>query len=147
MYNQKMLNIRFAKAEEFEEIICLDEQLQNLPIDKIKNKLLQNEIIIATLDNRIIGTIGVEYIWTTRPYIDTLFVDAKYRRQKVASKLLSFLETYLRYNGSQYLYSSAEETANVSINWHEKNGFTQCGSIEKLNLPDSVKEIFFYKKI
>src|SRR5437660_744265 len=104
-----MIDLRFARNEDLEEVIACDIQLQYLSIDRLKNKISQNEIIIATLDNKIVGVIGVEYIWTTRPYIDTLFVDPEVRRQKIGSKLLDFLENHLKSEGYQYLYSSAEE--------------------------------------
>lgn len=141
------MNMRFAKDSDLYEVISANKQLRHLSVDRIRNKISQNEIIIAVSEERIVGEIGIEYIWTTRPYIDTLFVDPKFRRQKVATQLLQFVEDYLRSQGFQFFYSSAEEKATVSINWHEKNGFIKCGTLDKLNLPDKAKEFFFCKKL
>ena len=139
--------MRFAKPEELDQVITCNEHFRNFPRENISKKVERKEIIVALENEKMIGVISFEYIWTTRPYISSIFVHPEFRRQNVGSELLAYLAEFLSSRGYHYLYSSTEDNSESAKSWHLKNGFTVSGALDGLNLPNKIREIFFYKSI
>ena len=142
------LTVRFAREEDFRRVRKFDPHSQYIDPEKIKNKINQQEIIIALQDNKIVGIIKFSFFWATRPYLDLIYIDEKLRKSGVGKKLLKFLEDYLVKEGYCYLFTSAEYDEKEPQAWHKYMGFKVCGVLDKINLPkDKTKEVFFYKRI
>lgn len=140
--------IRFAKIDDFELVRNFDPHSKYIDPQKIKNKLVADEIILAFDNDKPTGIIKFSYIWATRPYMDLIWVLPEYRKQGVGVNLLQFLEDYLRENGYTHLMTSSEKQEAAPQEWHKKQGFIPCGELAGINLPDSdTPEVFFYKRI
>ncbi len=87
-------------------------------------------------------------MWSVLPHISSIFIDPnEYQgRQDVGSRMLSFLEEYLREQGCRKLVSSSEIIAPRSQAWHRKVGFKDIGTLAGLN-DDGVGEVFFLKTL
>src|SRR5574344_1112526 len=57
-------------------------------------------------------------------YLEGIFVDAKYRKQGVAKKLLQYCEAWAKENGCVEFGSDCELDNTQSLNFHLKVGFT-----------------------
>lgn len=140
--------IRFARLKDFKAARLFDPHSEYIDKEKIRNKISQKEIIIAEDNNKIVGIIKFSYFWQTRPYMDLIFVDSKYRKTGLSKKLLDFLIKHLVENGYSYLFSSSEKQESTAQNWHRHMGFKDMGELRDINLPhDTTTEIFFSKKI
>lgn len=137
------MNIRFAEQKDFNSCVELDLH-KNASI--IKNKIDMKEVIVAELNNEIIGCLKIEYIWTHLPFISYIIIKRDYRTNGIGKSLLSFLEDYLKNNGQSTLLSSTMTDAVNPQKWHLKMGFTECGMLCGIN-DYGVGEIFFKKKI
>lgn len=140
--------IRFAQTDDFQLVRKLDPHSKYIDPDKLRRKIEGDEVLIASADNVPVGLLKFSYFWTTRPYIDLVWVIEEQRGKGVGSQLLDFLEKYLSKNGYSYLYSSSEEAEEAPQQWHLKHGFKKCGVLSAINLPhDQTGEVFFYKHI
>ena len=141
------LSVRFSRLGDARKIHLIPIE-KDLPLNSIKYDILSKQTIIATFYNKVVGILRFEYLWKSQPFMNLIYVEESYRNNGVGKKLLAYLEKYLKKKGFRYLFSSSSECTNNSCNWHEKVGFKPCGTVDKLNLPDSSsKEIFFYKKL
>lgn len=142
------VKVRFGKIADFKQVRLFDPHSEYIDPNKIKIKLNQKEIILALSENKIVGLIKFSYFWSTRPYLDLIYVEKSFRNSGVGRELLQFLENYLVKNGYSYLFTSSEYAEKEPQAWHQRMGFKTCGILDKINLPHtSTKEIFFYKRI
>lgn len=133
--------IRFATLNDLDDCIELDLHKNTATI---KNKISINEVIVAELNNTIIGCLKIEYIWTHLPFISYIVVKDDFRNSGVGYKMLYFLENYLKTNNQTILLSSTMTDAINSQKWHLKMGFIECGVLCGIN-EAGVGEIFFKK--
>ena len=102
------------------------------------------EIVIAEWNDKRVGYVRLEYLWSIVPYISLIQVLPEYRRKGVGKALLRFIETFLREAGHGALYSSSQADEPEPQAWHRHVGFEECGFIAGIN--DGVGEVFFCKK-
>ncbi|CAM2078181.1 GNAT family N-acetyltransferase [Paraclostridium bifermentans] len=135
--------IRFANINDLESCVELDLHKN---IDTIKNKISMNEVIVAEVNNEVIGCLKIEYIWTHLPFISYIVIRKEFRSSGVGKSMLTFLEQYLKENGQSTLLSSTMTDAVNPQKWHLKMGFIECGMLCGIN-DDGVGEIFFKKAL
>ena len=135
--------IRFANINDLESCVELDLHKN---IDTIKNKISMNEVIVAEVNNEVIGCLKIEYIWTHLPFISYIVIRKEFRSSGVGKSMLTFLEQYLKENRQSTLLSSTMTDAVNPQNWHLKMGFIECGMLCGIN-DDGVGEIFFKKAL
>lgn len=142
-----MITIDFATIMDFENFRRFDPHSKYINPELIKTKIQNSEIILAKEEDEIVGLLRLNYIWSTRPYVEFIFVKEERRNSGIGKQLLQFLENYLL-NDYAYLFSSSEEQDLKAIEWHKGNGFKEMGKLTDLNLPhDKTAEIFFSKRI
>lgn len=142
-----MMTISFATIDDFENFRLFDPHSKYINPKLIKTKIQNSEIILAKEESEIVGLLRLNYIWSTRPYIEFIFIKEERRNSGIGKQLLQFLEDYLK-NEYTYLFSSSEEQDLKAIEWHKRNGFKEMGKLTDLNLPhDKTAEIFFSKRI
>ncbi|MHA1863246.1 MAG: GNAT family N-acetyltransferase [Candidatus Thorarchaeota archaeon] len=135
--------IRFAGPEDLEWCVVEDSHVTE---KIIRNKIVNDEIIVVELDGQLIGYIRLEYLWSTTPYIGLIFVIDKYRNGGIGRKMVDYLEHHLRANGHDELMSSSQANEPEPQAWHRAIGFEECGIINGLN-EGGIGEIFFRKKL
>lgn len=135
--------IRFANIDDLNPCVELDLHKN---IDVIKNKISMNEVIVAEINNEIIGCLKIEYIWTHLPFISYIVINKNFRASGIGSQMLNFLENYLKENGQSTLLSSTMTNAVAPQKWHLKMGFIECGILCDIN-EDGVGEIFYKKSL
>lgn len=140
--NERAL-VRFAGPEDLEWCVVEDSHVTELVI---RNKIVQDEIIVAELDGQPIGYLRLEYLWSNIPYIGVIFVIDAYRQEGIGHKILSFLENYLQSRGHDQLFSSSQANESEPQAWHRSMGFVECGIISGLN-EGGIGEIFFRKPL
>jgi len=114
--------------------------------DRLEDKIPRREIIIATLDNAVVGYLRLEKIWNNFPFISWIYVQEKWRGQGIGTSLLQFLEKELRSNHAGWLLSSSEASNSRAIEWHKKRNFLPAGYWEGTH-KDGSNELFFKKAV
>lgn len=137
------IKIRFANRDDLESCVELDLH-KNIQV--IQNKIDMNEVIICETNNSIIGCLKIEYFWTHLPFISYIVVKDGFRTFGIGSKLLAFLENYLKEKGCTTLLSSTMTDAVTPQRWHMKKGFEECGMLCGIN-DHGVGEIFYKKNL
>ncbi|ULQ55690.1 arsenic resistance N-acetyltransferase ArsN2 [Flavihumibacter rivuli] len=94
------IKIRPAVAEDLGQLVKLLEA-QPLPTEDINPAL--PHFFVSELDNRIIGAIGLE-CYGPSGLLRSMVVDAEFRKNGIAGKLVSQLEEYARTMGVEQLY-------------------------------------------
>ncbi|WP_300348839.1 GNAT family N-acetyltransferase [Clostridium sp.] len=138
------VKIRFANQNDLERDIELDLH-RNKKV--ISNKIDMKEVIIAEVEEEIVGCLKIEYLWTHMPFISYIIVKEEFRGLGIGLALLSFLEKYLRDEKEvEFLLSSSMTDATKAQKWHMRRGFKECGFISSIN-EEGVGEVFFRKDL
>ncbi|MGL4989737.1 MAG: GNAT family N-acetyltransferase [Sarcina sp.] len=132
--------IKFANLSDLESCVKLDLHGN---IDFIKRKIEHNEIIVAKHNENVLACLKFEFLWTHMPFISYIVVEENFKGKKISSKLLSYLENYLKENNYNFLLSSTMPNSINSQNWHMHMNFKECGYISGIN--DGIGEIFYRK--
>ena len=138
------IEVRFANQMDLDECIVLDHP--TMPVEVIKRKVEQREIIVAEKAGQLVGYLRLEYLWSTVPYIALIWVVEDQRQQGIGSAMLRYLENVLREQGHTALYSSSQANEPEPQAWHRHVGFEECGFIAGMN-EGGVGEIFFRKDL
>ncbi len=85
--------IRFANQKDLKATVEFDLH-KNEKV--ISNKIDMKEVILAKLDNKFVGCLKIEYIWTHIPFISYIVVKDGLRGSGIGESLLNFLEGYLK---------------------------------------------------
>lgn len=117
-----------------------------LPGEIFDRKYQYDEILVAKVENQLVGFLVFDYLWYHIPFISFIWVESKYRKNGIGSALLTHLEKYLSANNHNVLFSSSEKTAIEAQAWHRRMGFEDSGEIIKIN-DDNIGELFFKKTI
>lgn len=140
--NERVI-VRFAGPEDLEWCVVEDSYVTE---QVIRNKIVNDEIIIAELDEQPIGYLRLEYLWSNVPYIGLIFVIKLYHHEGIGRKILSFVEDYLRSRGHNQLFSSSQANEPEPQAWHRSVGFAESGIISGIN-EGAIGEIFFRKPL
>ncbi|MFW5703574.1 MAG: GNAT family N-acetyltransferase [Patescibacteria group bacterium] len=140
------LTIRFATETDFDLVRSIDPHAQNIDPDRIRRKIQGAEILLAYADGEPVGLIRFSYFWSTRPYLDLIWFQPHARGKGYGTQLLHFLEQYLVRQGHTHLLSSSQENEPGPQQWHKNQGFTFCGELKGINLPQEETSEYFYIK-
>jgi GNAT superfamily N-acetyltransferase len=109
--------IRIGNINDLETVIHEDQHIKSEILEwKLKNK----EIILAVLDEKIIGYLRLDFLWSKYPYIGLIIVNPEYRKQGIGRTMLKYLEELLSDTGHGVLYSSSQ----VNESYH-RNGIEE----------------------
>ena len=92
-------------------------------------------MILAEVNKKQVGYLRISYIWLIIPYLDIIHIEENYRKQGFGTKMIEFLEEYLKRQGHRVLYSSSQSNEPDPQAWHRKIGFEECGYIAGINHP------------
>jgi len=79
-----MINIDFANISDFNLLRNFDPHSRYINPEIIHRKIEGSEIILAKEDGEIVGLLRLNYIWSTRPYIEFVFVKEGSRGKGIA---------------------------------------------------------------
>ncbi len=130
--------IRLGKKEDLIQIDVFDE----FGGDRLK-EISEKRLQVYILDNTVVGYISAieESSLFGHPLISFLCVHSQYRRQGIASALLSEVEQ--KYTGSK-LFISTECNNLIMLGLIKKRKYTRSGSLSGLN-DDGSDEVYFCK--
>jgi len=107
----------------------------------------KDHVILAVLEDRPIGLLSYELLWSKLPFISLVFIRPdRYQGQGVGRRMLAFLEDSLRQKGYRRLMSSAQTDNPESQAWHRKMGFHEIGILYDINT-DGTGEVFLLKEL
>lgn len=133
---------RFALPSDLD----LLSQDKYLPPEIVRRKIDWREVIVAELDEGMVGYLYLEYLWSKIPYIALISVEPESQRRGVGKALLTFVEEFLRAEGHTALYSSSQANEAEPQAWHRHVGFEECGIIAGIN-EGGIGEVFFRKEL
>ena len=130
--------IRLGTREDLMQIEAFDEFGGDRE-SEITNKCLK----VYLTNNEVVGYISVvkDSCLCGHPYISFLCVHPQYRRQGIASKLLTDVETQY---SDRKLFISTESNNPIMLDSIEKRDYIQAGSLAGIN-DDGSDEVYFYK--
>lgn len=133
--------IRLATADDVEFLT------KNVYVSEtiVRRKVELQEFVVALAQDRLVGLLQLEYLWSMVPYIALIRVLPDHRRLGFGRRMLGFVEELLYEAGSRMLYTSSQANEPEPQAWHRHVGFTDCGMIRGIN--DGIDEIFFCKPL
>jgi len=137
------VRVRFAQGD---DVSWYQTEDQTIPAGVIRRKIEAREVFVAELDAKPVGHLRLDFLWSKYPFIALIRVLPGFRRQGVGRALLAFVETSLRADGKDVLYSSSVASEPEAQAWHRHMGFEECGTIEGIN-PGGIGEVFFRKRL
>lgn len=117
-----------------------------LAAEILRRKIEAHEIFLAEQNERAVGYLRLEHLWSNVPYIALIQVLEPFRLRGIGRALLFHVEKVLRKNGHAKLYSSSQADEPDPQSWHRHMGFTECGIIAGLN-EGGIGEVFFCKSL
>ena len=136
-------SVRFGTPDDLDQVVDFDRSTKK---GHLMWKLQNNEIVLAEADGVLLGYVRVEYLWSKYPYIGLIIVRKDRQKQGVGRRMLAFLETDLKHQGIDKLYSSSQVNEPEPQAWHRYMGFEECGVINGIN-EVHIGEVFFCKKL
>ncbi len=131
--------VRFAQPGDITQLCELDHAVDK---QKVERLIVQQQYIIAEVDDRIVGLIRLEYIWTTLPYMGLIWILPDYRKRGLSKQLLRYLCVYLRDHRHQQLFSSSQANEPEPQAWHRYVGFVDSGCVRGAN-EGGIDEVVF----
>jgi GNAT superfamily N-acetyltransferase len=135
--------VRPARVEDLDWYCTEDPSVGR---EAIRRKVEAGEVFIAELEDRPVGHLRLDYLWSKTPFVALVRVLSECRAQGIGRALLAFVQARLRAAGRDTLYSSAMADAAQAQVWHRHMGFKECGTIQGIN-PGGVGEVFFVKRL
>ena len=117
------MNIRFAKNEDLNILSKLETHID---YDMIRRKINNGEIIIISVDNKIVGWLRYSLFWDEHPFINMIFFLEKYRGKGFGKRLISFWESEMKKNNHNILITSTQSDENAQF-FFRKLGYKDAG--------------------
>lgn len=119
----------------------LNEQDEHVDSTIIKQKIHDQQIVIAQLHGQPVAWLRFGFFWDTIPFMNLLFVVGGVRGKGVGSKLVAFWESAMQEQGYAMVLTSSQADESAQ-HFYRKVGYKDCGSLLLENEP---LEIFFSK--
>ncbi|MCG8541714.1 MAG: GNAT family N-acetyltransferase [Clostridia bacterium] len=130
----------------YADIFCFDyikDNDEHISSEMLYRKIKDNEVIIAKIDNRIIGWLRYGYFWDSIPFMNMLMIDKRYRRKGIGKSMVEFWEKEMKVKGYKTLMTSSL-SKELAQHFYRKLGYKDAGS---LILQNDALEIIFTKEI
>ena len=130
----------------YADIFCFDyikDNDEHISSEMLYRKIKDNEVMIAKIDNRIIGWLRYGYFWDSIPFMNMLMIDKKYRSKGIGKGLVEFWEKEMEGKGYKTLMTSSL-SKELAQHFYRKLGYKDAGS---LILQNDALEIIFTKEI
>lgn len=134
--------IRVAREGDL-DVVSQDGHLSDAVLQR---KLSDGDVFLALGDREPVGYLRLEWLWSTLPYIERIWVRESHRRAGVGRRLLAHVENGLAGRGHAVLYSSSQADEPAPQAWHRRMGFEECGFLAGMN-EGGVGEVFFRKAL
>jgi ribosomal protein S18 acetylase RimI-like enzyme len=144
MKSRLIFEVRFAEPADLD--YCIESDFKHIGEAVLRRKIEEKAIVLAEVDERLIGYLRIEHLWLSVPFLSTIGVAEEYRRRGVGTAMIKFLEEHLSRRGHGALYSSSDANEPGPQAWHRKVGFEECGIIAGIN-EGGVGEVFFRKPL
>ncbi len=136
------INIDFATKQD-ELFIRKNVELTSEFFNK---KLKYNEIFVAKVEDKQVGFLIFDYLWSEVPFMASIWIYPNFRKKGIGKSMLNYFEQYLSDNNYSMLFSSSMENAKEAQAWHKHMCFKECGFISEIN-DDNTGEVFFRKSL
>ncbi len=144
-----MDNIKILKmsSEDIDEILKI-EKSHNVSIltkNLLVNDLLgsNNYYLIAKYNNKIIGYVGISYIYDTADII-SIVVDKSYTNHGVATLLLNEIFSFCKENNVKKIMLEVRKSNIIAQNLYLKLGFKKIS--ERKNYYEGKEDAYIYEK-
>jgi len=132
-FDEEKLQNRKLKKKNWEKIMKTYQKERVLGMKKnLKNK--KHYWIIAEENKEITGFGQVVIINKSQGELEKLYINKNYRNKGIASKIEKILETWLKNNNINKIYSRILLNNKPSIQFHMKKGFKQTAIKMEKNL-------------
>lgn len=133
--------VRIATIRDAEQLSILNDEFNGdgeMHIDNIRNSLLSNQqevVIVADADDVLVGFVCVQLKKSFcyddyMPEITEVYVKPAYRKQGIASEMVTFAEEYCSKNHSLHKYEILTGKNNLAAqSLYNKLGYTADGEI------------------
>ena len=91
---------------------------------------LGEAFFVASINGKIVGTVGVKQEDKRTALLRRLFVDSRYRREKIGSRLVERAVQFCREVGYEELIFKTTSTMNSAVQLCEKRGFIPKARLE-----------------
>lgn len=111
----------------------------------LTNDLKQNNnyYVIAKLEDKIVGYIGISYVLDSADIISVV-VDKKYANRGIASLLLNHIYDFCKENGISKILLEVRKSNTIAQNLYLKHGFTKIS--ERKKYYDNIEDAYIYEK-
>lgn len=145
------IEIRDANIDDANKIKILEDETSGMPwsLDSIKYDIDKNENAIVIVANCYGEPIGYADIWITNmeANLNNIATKIEYRRHKIATKLLTFLEACLKKENIEKLFLEVRKSNSAAIALYEKNGFIKIGIRKAYYLDNKEDAILMVKDL
>jgi GNAT superfamily N-acetyltransferase len=137
----KKLEITYATQKNFQ---WLKKRDCHITESMLKKKISDGRILIAQLNNEIIGWLRFGFFWDIIPFMNFLFIEDGYRRKGIGKKIVRFWEKEMKKNKHKFVMTSTQADEEGQY-FYRKIGYHDIGALFELN--DVAAEIFLIKEI
>jgi GNAT superfamily N-acetyltransferase len=136
-----MIKIQKAKLEDIDRLSILLDELFSMEVEFVPNVELQKkgletiiksdslgDIFVAKEDKKVVAMVNILYTYSTAlgspvAIFEDMIVDKEYRGKKIATKLMEYIQGYLRDNGFKRLTLLTDSDNKRAQEFYKKSGF------------------------
>ena len=143
------VQIRIAKEADYEAVIKIMSQVQNLHVEwrpdiyrhndnllpkDVFEKIIKNDIFfVAEIDNVVVGVLEIVFRHVESPshvtrdviFVDTMAIDEKYRGKGIGHKMFDFLKTMKTEKSMDGIELQVNAKNKAAYEMYQKYGFTE----------------------
>jgi ribosomal protein S18 acetylase RimI-like enzyme len=142
-----MLDIQKAELKDIDRLCELLDELFSLEVEFIPNKELQSkglqtiiesdslgDIFVVKTDKKVVAMVNILYTYSTAlgapvAIFEDMIVDKDYRGEKIATKLMEYVQNYLKENGFKRLTLLTDLDNIKAQEFYKKSGFEKSSMI------------------
>ncbi len=132
-----------ADANELLAINSLFTDPYEHPEEFVAENLIAKRILVAKVDNRIVGYLLYQMLWGNTPFLALIKIIPELQSHGFGSALLAEFEATLRKQKFEKYISSTETINDMGQKFHERSGFKLIGELQMIYGEESfyVKEL------
>ncbi len=135
--------VRFARDTDLPDL----QRLDRWPRERVwLHKIAGDEVLVLEHEERVIGLLRYELLWTTVPFMSLIEIEAAHRGRGYSRLMLSFLTKYLKAQGYVALFFSSQTDEPEPQRWHLHMGFRSNGIIENV-MDEGIGELVYWLEL
>lgn len=117
--------IRIAELADLSELSVMDHLLDS---ERVQEKIRRREILVCHEGERVIAFLRYSWFWDLLPFINLIWVEEEFRRERLGSLLIEKLAEETQEKNYKMILTSTQSNEDAQ-NFYRRIGFVDSGGL------------------